>query len=238
VTDKEVTAYVEGMLTERPAKPFQASVEEAEILRAVIALRAGHASGVSADPWFVENLHRELAAIGTDHSRPIGRSDHPPVKLEYFGRPDATRSGRPRTGRPWWAPIGKAAAAAVVVAASVTAAFTLGQRSPAPVAQPPPNAASVWSAALLASDGRPLGRAYAYNGNPAWVFMDVRDSGLTGSYVCELHLTNGTTAPAGLVTVYNGTGDWAHTVRVEAGQVRQATLVTPSGVAVASATFS
>ena len=90
----------------------------------------------------------------------------------------------------------------------------------------------------VVADGRPLGRAYAYNGNPSWVFMDVRDSGLTGGYVCQLHLTNGTTTPAGMVTVYNGTGDWAHTVQVDAGQVRQATLVTPSGDTVANATFS
>jgi hypothetical protein len=124
-----------------------------------------------------------------------------------------------------------------MVAASVAAGVTVGHASPVPVAAAP-GGRSVRSAALLASDGRPLGRAYAYSGNPSWVFMDVRHSGLTGGYVCELHLTNGTTTPAGMVTVYNGTGDWAHTVPVEAGQVRQATLVTPAGIPVASATFT
>jgi hypothetical protein len=237
VTDKEVAACVEAVLTGRAAKPFQASPDEAEVLRTAIALRAGHDTGVAPDPWFVENLHRRLASVGSDQRSPTRWPDRPPVTLEFLGGPEAARSGRPRTRRAWWAPIGKTAAAAVMVAASLAAALTVGHRSPAPVAQAP-TATSVRSALLLATDGRALGRAYAYSGNPSWMFMDVRDSGLTGSYICELHLTNGTTTPAGLVTVYNGTGDWAHTVRVEAGQVRQATLVTPSGVAVASATFS
>jgi len=237
VTDKDVAAHVEALLTARAARPFQAAAEEADVLRAAIALRAGHASGVAPDPWFVENLHRELAAAAREPRLSRERSEPRPSRLLSLGRPDATRSGRPRPGRPWWAPLGKAAAAAVIVASSVAAGVAVGHGSPVPVASAPA-AVSVRSAALLASDGRPLGRAYAYSGSPSWVFMDVRDSGLTGGYVCELHLTNGTTTPAGMVTVYNGTGDWAHTVRVEAGQVRQATLVTPSGVAVASATFT
>ena len=237
MTDKNVAAHVEALLSGQPAKPFQASAEETDVLRTAVALRAGHASGVAADPWFVENLHRQLAAAASEPRLSRARSEPRPLRLAYPRRPDATRSGRARPGRPWWAPLGKAAAAAVIVASSVAAGVTLGHGSPVPVASAP-GAVNVRSAALLASDGRPLGRAYAYSGNPSWVFMDVRDSGLTGGYVCELHLTNGTTTPAGMVTVYNGTGDWAHTVRVEAGQVRQATLVTPSGVAVARATFS
>jgi len=235
VTDKEVAASVEALLTGRPAKPFQATAQEAEVLRTAIALRARDAGGVAADPWFVENLHRELAAGGGEPRLSRGRCESPPLTLPYIGRSDAPPARRPR--RPWWAPIGKAAAAAVIVASSVAAGVAVGHGSPVPVASAP-GAVNVRSAALLASDGRPLGRAYAYSGNPSWVFMDVRDSGLTGGYVCELHLTNGTTTPAGMVTVYNGTGDWAHTVPVEAGQVRQATLVTPAGIPVASATFS
>ena len=89
-----------------------------------------------------------------------------------------------------------------------------------------------------AADGRPLGRTYAYGGNPSWVFMDVNASGLSGTYTCELHLADGATVPAGVVVVYHGTGDWAHTVEVQASQIRRATLVTSTGVTVASATFA
>jgi hypothetical protein len=237
VTDKDVAAHVEALLTGQPAKPFQASAQQADVLRAAVALRAGHANSVAPDPWFVETLHLELAALASEARPARERSQPRPIRLASPGRPDATQSGRPRPARPWWAPLAKAAAAAVIVASSVAAGVTAGHRSPVPVASPP-GALSVRSATLLASDGRPLGQAYAYSGNPSWMFMDVRDSGLTGGYVCELHLTNGTTTPAGMVTVYNGAGDWAHTVGVQAAQVRQATLVTPTGVAVASATFS
>jgi len=91
---------------------------------------------------------------------------------------------------------------------------------------------------LLSAAGRPLGRAYAYSGNPSWVFMDVHASDLNGMYTCELHLADGTTVPAGLVMVYDGTGDFAHTVTVPASAVQQATLTTPTGATAATATFS
>ena len=91
---------------------------------------------------------------------------------------------------------------------------------------------------MLTADGRPLGRTYAYGGNPSWVFMDVTASGLSGIYTCELHLADGATVPAGVVVVYHGTGDWAHTVKVQASQIRGATLVASTGATVATATFS
>jgi hypothetical protein len=136
------------------------------------------------------------------------------------------------------APAGKAAAALLLVAGTATATSLAVGRAPAPVASHAVGAASVRSAQLVSANGRPLGRAYAYSGNPSWVFMDVRASGLAGDYSCELHLANGRTVTAGLVSVYNGTGDWAHTVRVQMDQLRRAALVTPAGVTVATATFS
>ena len=153
MTDKDVAAHVEALLTGHPAKPFQASAEEADVLRAAVALRAGHASGVAPDPWFVENLHRELAAVGTDRSRSMRRPHRRLAKLEHPVRSDATGSGRARPRRPWWAPLGKAAAAAVIVASSVAAAVTVGHGPPVSVASAPA-AVNVRSAALLASDGR------------------------------------------------------------------------------------
>ena len=130
------------------------------------------------------------------------------------------------------------AAALALVAGSFTAANLAHSTSPAPVAQHASSASTVRSAALLTADGRPVGRTYAYDGNPSWVFMDVNASGLRGTYTCELHLADGATVSAGVVVVYHGTGDWAHTVKVQASGIRQATLQTSTGVAVASATFS
>ena len=63
------------------------------------------------------------------------------------------------------------------------------------------SAGTVRSGVLLTADGHPLGRAYAYNGSPSWVFMDMHGKGLSGLYTCVLHLGDGTTVPAGVVTV-------------------------------------
>jgi hypothetical protein len=90
---------------------------------------------------------------------------------------------------------------------------------------------------LRAADGRPLGWAYAYRGNPSWVFMDVRGGSLSGLYICRLDLANGTEVPEGEVAVYQGTGDWGHTAAVDVSQLRQAELVTSSGTPVATAIF-
>jgi hypothetical protein len=63
-------------------------------------------------------------------------------------------------------------------------------------------------------------------------------SGLDGTYTCELQLAHGATVAAGVVTVYNGTGDWAHTVTVPGIQLQRATLVSSRGLTVATAIFS
>jgi hypothetical protein len=131
----------------------------------------------------------------------------------------------------------KAAAAALLVAGAFGASRLAGGHGPAPVAPPAAGVSTVRSGLLLAADGRPLGRAYAYSGSPSWVFLDLHGSDLTGHYTCLLHLGDGSTIPAGVVPVYHGAGDWARTV-VTVSQLRTATLVTTTGVSVASATFS
>jgi hypothetical protein len=70
------------------------------------------------------------------------------------------------------------------------------------------------------------------------VFMDLHGSDLTGRYTCLLHLGDGSTVPAGMVPVYHGASDWAYTFSVPVSQLRTATLISSTGVIVASATFS
>jgi hypothetical protein len=134
--------------------------------------------------------------------------------------------------------VGKAAAAALLMAGAFGASRLTGGPGPTPVAQPAAAASTVLSGVLLATDGRPLGGAYVYKGSPSWLFMDLHGSGLTGRYTCVLHLGDGSTVLAGVVPVYHGAGDWAGTVRVPVSQLKTATLLTTAGVTVASATFS
>ena len=86
-----------------------------------------------------------------------------------------------------------------------------------------------------AGDGRPVGQVNVYSGNPSWVFMNVDASGTNGSVTCELQLANGATVPVGRFDVQDGIGEWAHTVSVDASQIRSAKLVTPSGLTLATA---
>jgi hypothetical protein len=240
MTDNGVEAFVEAILADRPPKQFRAAPDDTEVLRVALELRAGRSEFAGPDPNFVEQLHRQLAATGPDGARilpppPRGRRRREPERLTPW--PDA--GWRPsRTVRPRFAALGKAAAAVALVASTFTATNLIGAHSPAPVAQQAPNANTVRSGDLLTAAGRPLGHAYAYSGNPSWVFMDVNTSDLNGMYTCELQLADGTTVTAGVVMVYDGTGDWAHTVTVQANQVQRATLVTSTGVTVATATFS
>jgi hypothetical protein len=239
MSDNSVEAFVEAMLDGRPTKPSEVSPDEVAILRVALALRASQTEFARPHPQFVEDLHRRLAAtvngaellpIPSDAPASIG-SD----RIE--GRPYRALA-RSRVPARWFAPIGKAAAAAALIATTFTATNLLGGRSPAPIAGQTAISASVRSGTLLSVEGRPLGRTYAYRGDPSWVFMDVQGHFPSGVYTCVLHLADGTTVPAGVVAVYNGTGDWAHTVGVDVSQVRQATLVDSSGVTVASAAFS
>jgi hypothetical protein len=236
MTDHSVEAFVEAILTDRAPRQFSAAPEEADVLRVALELRASQAECTGPDPQFVEELHRRLAATSLDGGVLLPRPDTGSGRTERQRRP-ARRRPRQMV-RPRFAALGKAAAALALVAGTFTAANLAGGTSPAPVAQQAPTAGTVRSGALLSADGRPLGRTYAYGGNPSWVFMDVHASGLSGMYTCELHLADGATVPAGVVVVYHGTGDWAHTVKVQASQIRRATLVTSTGVTVANATFA
>jgi hypothetical protein len=240
MTDHSVEAFVEAILTDRPPRQFSAAPDEADVLRLALELRASQAGRTGPDPQFVEELHRRLAATSLHGGVLLPLPDTGSGRTERQRRTSRRPAGRrPRQMvRPRLAALGKAAAVLALVAGSFTAANLAGGTSPAPVAQQAPSAGTVRSGALLTADGLPLGRTYAYGGNPSWVFMDVRTSALSGMYTCELHLADGATVPAGVVVVYHGTGDWAHTVKVQASQIRRATLVTSTGVTVASATFA
>jgi hypothetical protein len=239
MTDR-VEGFVEAILADRPPKHFRAAPDDTEVLRVALELRAGRSEFAGPDPQFVEALHRRLADTGAGGARILplaARRRRRRERERVTPWPDAP-SGPSRRVRPRFAAVGKAAAAVALVAGTFSVTSLIGAHSPAPIAQQAPNASTVRSGDLLTAAGRPVGRAYAYSGNPSWVFMDVHASGLNGTYTCELQLADGATVPAGVVMVYAGTGDWAHTVTVQASQVRRATLVSSTGATVATATFS
>lgn len=229
-----VEAFVDATLTDRRPKPFRAEPDDTELIRAAIELRLSQSGPPRPDPRFVEDLRHQLAA-GTHKGAP----SLPPRAVAWRG---GERAGLAPASR--WRPrrfvsaMSKAAAVVVLMAGTFTATSAINHRSAAPLAQRAPGATTVRSGDLVSATGRNLGYAYAYNGDPSWVFMDVDAANLAGAYTCELHLADGGIVPMGDVVVHNGKGDWAHIVTAQVSQLRQATLVSATGITVATATFS
>ena len=240
MTDDQIEGFIESMLEDRAPKEYVATREDTELLRVAIELRAVPSEWAWPDEEFVLSLHQRLAGI-TDAGAelvpfPAGISHRPVVA----GRPHTGSSQRrSKRKRPRaLAAVGKAAAAAFLVAGTFGATQFAGGHSHGASPQRVAAANTVRSGELLAADGRQLGETYAYRANPSWVFMSVRNSGLVGTYICELHLANGNNVMAGILVAYNGTGDWAHTVNVDVSGLHSATLENSSGEVVATATFS
>jgi hypothetical protein len=239
MSNNSVEAFVEAILNGRPPRRFNVSPDDIDVLQVALALRASQTEFARPDEHFVEELHRQLAAtVNGVELLPIPsdvRQANGPDRVKLRANP---RRAHSRVLARRLGPIAKAAAAAALIAATFSATNLVGGRSPVPVAQHAASSATVRSGILLSVEGRPLGQTYTYHGTPSWIFMDVQGPFPSGVYTCELHLANGTTVPAGVVAVYNGTGDWAHTVSIEVSQLREATLVNSSGATVATATFS
>ena len=238
MTDNEIDAFVEALLSDRAPKQFPVSAEDRDLLELAIAMRAERSEIVSPDPAFVDQLHRQLAAAAKEEAPvPNLTSPRSPTRrrdLAATARSGIRPAGAARYSRRFQTLV-QAAAAAFLVAGTFTATHLADDRSPVPAQA---HAGSVRSGVLLSASGRSLGRAYAYDGSPSWVFMDVQASDLSGVYICHLHLSDGTTIPAGVVTVYHGAGDWAHTTKVPADDVRSATLDTPNGAVMARVNFT
>ena len=239
MTKRGVEAFVEAILTDQPPKRFPATREDAHVFRVALQLRLSQSRFSGPDSRFIEELHRRLATIANDNAcaLPLSGSGWRSERerkgswAQLSSRPG--RSAPRRFGR-----AGKAAAAVVLMASTFTATNLVSRHLPATVAEHTSAAFAVRSGELLTADGRALGEAYAYNGNPGWVFMDVHASGLSGVYTCELLLADGTKLAAGAVNVHNGSGAGAYAVSFRDSQVRRATLLTSTGALVASAAFS
>jgi hypothetical protein len=87
-------------------------------------------------------------------------------------------------------------------------------------------------------DGHTIGEIVAYRGNPSWVFMSIRAQGLKGAVRCQIQMDNGHSGPTGTFVLQNGAGEWARPIPVDISQIRGATLVTSTGSALATASFS
>jgi hypothetical protein len=239
MTDHNVETFIESMLADRAPKAFTAATEDVQVLGIAVEIRALQ-GGAAPDPQFVETLHRSLAgttqAGATLLPFPAGvwRRDDTEATTASVASSRHPRRNAPRRLRA----AGKAAAAAVLIAGTFSAANLLSSHGPAARTTHVASVYAVHSAELISLNGRHLGQTSVYSANPSWVFVDVQHSGLAGIYMCRLHLVDGTDVTAGTLNVDHGSGEWAHTVDVDVSQLRTAALETPAGEVVATATFS
>ena len=205
------------MLANRRPRRFKASGADAEILRTAITMQAARPGEGAPDAQFVDNLRNELALqVAAAHERPVSLM--------------VSRRSRLLVG----------AAAAVTVIGGTVAATTGVEH--AWVASGP--AHQVTYSHLLrmgtfqSKEGKTVGEIVAYRGNPSWVFMSIKDPGLKGTVRCQIEMANGNSGPTGTFVLQNGVGDWARPIPVDINQIRGATLVTSTGSALATASFS
>jgi hypothetical protein len=215
VNSRRVASFVEAVLSDRRPDHFKADPADADVLRVAIALRAARPGADELDERFVAHLRQELALDA-----------HPPATTP--ARPVVTRRARLMLG---------AAAVVSLLGGTVAATTTVDHALASGV--PHANSGQLLRMGTFRSpDGRAVGQLVAYRGNPSWVFMSIRDPGMTGTVLCQLEADNGQTAATGEMVVHNGKGEWARPLSVDIGRVRGATLSTPSGSTLAVARFT
>ena len=214
---RRLNDFVDDLATGRRPRNFQASSEDADIVRAAIAIRAERPGDTVPDTTFVESLRRELRDLSDS-----GRAATAP----------ATRRLRDRT-----ALFGVAAAVALLggtFAVTETAMHGSAQRQ----AMQAPHGQALRTASFETPSGQVMGQLVVYRGSPSWVFMSVDVPQGSGFLQCELHLANGAVVAAGVVHLDDGRGEISRTIRIDPTQLRSATLSNSSGVTLASAAFT
>jgi hypothetical protein len=217
MSERRLDAFLDDLAAGRRPRAFRADAEDTKVLGAAIALRAERPGDATPDQAFVASLRQEL----------FDRSEHIPGTTVQ-----ATKWHRGQT-----ALFGVAAALALLGGTvAVTEASTQGtvQQSSTQV----PQGQALRTATFEAATGQVMGQIVVFHGHPSWVFMNVEVPNANGAMICELHLANGAVVAAGTVELHDGKGEITKAIRVDAGQLRTATLSNPSGEVLASATFA
>jgi hypothetical protein len=219
MTSRRLSAFIDALAAGRRPKRFRADDDDAEVLRAAIALRAARPGEAAPSESFVSSLFEQLSDQASAQRAP------------------ATRRPRPHRAR---TALAAGAAAAVLIA--VTAVATATFNHPAPksgVTSPAPDASALRTGTFQAADGHVLGQIVAFRGHPSWVYMHVDIPNYDGPIMCMLQVDNGSTVAFGTFTVDHGTGQFSKTIGdVNVGRLRQARLVSSTGAPVAIAMFA
>jgi hypothetical protein len=217
VTTRRLTAFIDALAAGRRPDPYHADPEDAEVLRAAITLRAARPGDAAPDDAFVAELYESLAS---ESGAEVGSNIHP------------LRMRRSRA-----ALLGVAASVALIGATfAATEASNNGATTTSAIQAP--HGKVLRTASFESSQGNALGQIVVYGGSPGWVFMNVNLQTPDHTVKCELRMMDGSVVAAGTVDLHHGTGVLSKQIHVDTRQLQGATLYSPSGAIVGSATFA
>jgi hypothetical protein len=216
VNSRRISSFVDALLSDQRPHYFKVEPTDANLVCLAIAMSACCPRDRAPEETFVEHLLQELTvqAHGTDPS-PVRTAVRRRVRLVV-------------------------ATAAVFSTLSGTVVATTSVEHVLAVAPVPKHSYSqlLRMGTFESKDGHTIGEIVAYRGNPSWVLMSIRDPGLTGPVRCQLQMDNGNSGPTGTFLLQSGVGDWARPIPVDIGRIRGATLVSSTGSALATASFT
>jgi hypothetical protein len=211
-----MSAFLDALAMGRRPRGFRATPDDATVLRTAIELTTARPDEAAPDPQFVSRLQRELA--------------------DQAGTAQVVPMVRPRSrGR---VALVSVAAGLALVGATVAATESIDRPASTRAALPLPQGQELRTATLEDATSQNVGQIVVYDGNPSWVFMDVKGSSYDGPVTCRLHAPDGSTLATGAFYLRDGTGQWSKTIGADVGQLGGAQLVTSTGATLASATFS
>ncbi|MDQ1752879.1 MAG: hypothetical protein QOE71_3935 [Pseudonocardiales bacterium] len=215
---RRLSAVIDAIAAGRPPGPFRADADDAELLRTAIQLRAARPGESGPTTAFTVGLFQRLSE--QLNGREARRPEPMPVR-------------RRRTA------LVAVAAAAMLVAGTAAVTETVNHAATGRSAARAPQGSEVRTGTFQTSNGKVLGQIVAYRGRPSWVFMNVDVPNYSGPIKCMLQVDNGSTVAFGVFAVRNGIGQFSKTIgSVDVSDLRGAVLATPTGSAVAEATFA
>jgi len=218
MTTRRMSAFIDAIAAGRrpPWGRSQLEHDDLAVVRTAIELRAARPGDSIPNEDFVAGLHQQLA-------EELDPSQSP--NIQSFPR---------HRGR---ATLFAVAAAVALIGGTIAVTEATNQGRVTNVALPAPHGQALRTGTFETAHGQVLGQIVVYRGRPSWVYLNVNGANAFGSVKCELHMSNGAVVAAGTVHLRNGNGFLSHTVRVDAGQLRNATLYSPSGAVLGSATL-
>jgi hypothetical protein len=216
MTNRHFSSFIDAIAEGRRPRSYRADPEDVEAIRTAIDLHAARPGDDIPDPEFVATLKAQLA----DQANAVGVSNFRELK-----------AGRVRTV------LVGVAASVVLVGASVFITAAVDHPSATTSAGRALHS-GVRTGTFEAKNGQVLGQVVVFHGQPSWVFMNVNVPNAPGSVVCKLQMDNGSIVSAGTVVLHHGRGELAKTVVVDLNKLRRATIFTPNGVALGTATLA